>query len=181
MKLSRDRTLELTSAVLVPLFILSFIVSDRLGLLDWWFGHDEVLAIAQRFETSYADNVDRQVGRDEPGWKPILRLIRRYSNVEWSREEEPFMLSRFAAVASGKIEVGRGQIAEWTSPGTPLALLFGEPTESVPIEQLRVVGTIGDLRLWVDQSRDDIRFIVQDLALGGLALLVGAMVWLRGD
>ncbi len=79
----RVRSAELVAAVLFPTLVLGFVVAERLGFSDWWFGHDYVLEIATRFETSYAPDVDRLIGADEAGWKPLLRLISKYSTADF--------------------------------------------------------------------------------------------------
>lgn len=73
------RFLEFLLVFLLPALILGFIVTEHMGVWDSWLGLNEVERIATRFETSYAKDVDRWVDPGEPGWQPLLKLIRRYS------------------------------------------------------------------------------------------------------
>jgi hypothetical protein len=158
--------LQLASAVLIPACAIGFVVVERAGLLDYYLGHDAVLEVAARLETSYAENVDRQIGPDERAWRPLLRLIRKYSTATLPDNREPVMLARSVAIASAKLDIGQGQPAEWTAPSTPIILIYSDwPGHEVPPKEYRVVGTIGDLRAWVDRSRADLRFWIQDLSL----------------
>ena len=177
---SRGRALELVAGVVIPLLVLGFVVADRFGLSDWIFGHDSVLNVAARFETSYAKDVDRQVGSDEPAWFPLLDLIRRYSPADLPHDLEPTVFARFQAVSSGMLEMPEGEVAEWTSPATPIVLIYEVwPGQKVAKDQYRVVGSIGDLRTWVARSRADFRFLIQDIAFALLSILVGILIWRR--
>jgi hypothetical protein len=176
------RVLELVAAVLLPLIVLGFIVAERFGLSDWLFGHGYVLQVASRFETSYATDIDRQVGPDEEAWKPLLRLIRKYSTANLPADKQPMVLARNRALASGYQKIGPDIVAEWTSPATPMILIYSEwPGNTVPREDTRIVGTIGDLRSWVERSRSDFRFLVQDLLLTIIAAGVALFLWLSGN
>jgi hypothetical protein len=176
------RRLRLASAVLVPGVVLLFTVSERAGLWDWWYGHDFVIEVAERFETSHAEDVDRQVGPDERAWIPTLRLIRRYSAAELPSERAPKILARGAALASGKQPIGPGRIVEWTAPATPILLVYTERSgRQVEAEDVLVVGSIGDLRGWVDRSRNDIRFNGHDGFLGLIALLLSIVLWVSEE
>jgi hypothetical protein len=168
---------ELILGIVLPLFGLGFVVSDRLGVFDEWLGHTEVLNIANRFETSYEPGIDRQVRADEDGWRPLLRLIRRYSSATLPDNEEPIVFARAVAIVSGKIEIGDSRAAEWTSPSTPTLLIFQEwPGSMVPKDKYLIVGTIGDLRKWVEDSRRDLRFVFQDVFLSIVAVSFGALL-----
>lgn len=60
--------LQFASAIGIPLLALTFVISDRVGFFDWLLGHDVVLEVASRMETSYAGGVDRRLGQTKrPG------------------------------------------------------------------------------------------------------------------
>ena len=169
--------LQLTSAVLIPACAIGFVVTERAGALDHYFGYDSVLDVAARLETSYAENVDRQIGADERAWRPLLRLIRKYSTARLPSSREPVMLARSVAVASAKASIGPGEIAEWTAPSTPIILIYADwPGHAAPPNDYRVVGTIGDLRVWVERSRSDIRFWFQDFSIALFSLAIGGIL-----
>jgi hypothetical protein len=121
------RYLKFVAAVVLPLLYLSSIVSQRLGVWDWWFGLNEIEKVASHFETSYDPDVSRQVRESDLAWKPLLRLIRRYSIVTLPANRQPKVVACFAAITSAKIDVGQGRMAEWTAPTTPLVLLYQDP------------------------------------------------------
>jgi hypothetical protein len=161
-----------------PLLAFLFLINLHVGMVDWWFGYHHLLKVAERFETSYAPNVNRQVGPDEPAWRPLLRLIRTYSTVQLPMERQPIIITRTPAPASGNIPAGPGRIAEWTAPSTPVVLLFRELTAAGLLpEDVLIVGTIGDLRAWVDRDREWVRFIVRDVILGLLTLSLIVIAW----
>lgn len=172
------RFLQLSAAVLVPALGLLFIASERMGLWDRWLGLNEVERIATRFETSYAEDVDRWVDPGEPGWQPLLGLIRRYSGVSIPKNREPRGVARQVAILSGKIELGDGQIAEWTAPSTPILLVFSEHGKSFSMGDVVRVGAIGDLRVWCDRRRADLKFFMSDLLLGLTTIALGFVLWM---
>jgi|RhiMetdeSRZDD1v2_1073273.scaffolds.fasta_scaffold153820_6 hypothetical protein len=63
---------KFASAVGLPVLILGFIISERSGFWDRYFGLDHVLEIATRLETSYAEGVDRQPRPGQPGWDALM-------------------------------------------------------------------------------------------------------------
>ena len=135
--------LRLFASVVLPLLTIVFLVIDWSGGWDRFFGLNHVEAIAARLETSYAKNIDRQIGPDEEGWKPLLRLIEKYSNVQLPKDLEPKVLARSVAIQSAQMELGERKIVEWTAPATPIILLYETwPGNKVTPEKYRVVGTI---------------------------------------
>lgn len=175
--MTRIDGLKLAAGVVLPAAIFIFIVADRIGVLDRVAGLDHVLEVASRLETSYAE-VDRQVGPDEAAWKPLLSLIKEYSIATLPEDMKPRMLARSVAVSSARLDLGSGNFAEWTAPSTPVILIYSEwPGQTVQPDNYRVVGTIADLRIWVDRRRSDRRFMFQDIFLSLLTLVLAGIVW----
>jgi hypothetical protein len=174
------RTLELVSAVIIPFCILIFVVSQRVGFWDWWFGLNDVEKVAVNFETSYASDASHPVRPGDPSWQPLLILIRNYSHVDLPKGREPKVFARSVAISSQKMDLGDGKFAEWTAPTTPIILIYRDwPGQTVPPTDYRIVGSIADLRTWINRSKDDFRFIVQDFSLTFLSLVFAIMIWLR--
>jgi hypothetical protein len=158
---------------------IAFVFSEHLGWWDRYLGLTDVLEAAARFETSYSDGVKRVVVPGDSAWPPVLDRIRRYSPAQLPSGREPRVLARFIAVASAKIDAGPGNIAEWTAPSTPIALLYRDwPGNTIPPSDYRVVGTIGDLRAWVDKRRADLHFLGRDILISFTSVMVGLMIWL---
>src|SRR5688572_27652612 len=97
-----------TSAVIMPVMALGFVLSERLGLFDWYYGHDLALAVAARLETSYSPGVQRQFRPSDKEWEPMLRLIDKYSTAELRKDKPPRVLARSKAISSEKIEGAGG-------------------------------------------------------------------------
>lgn len=77
---------------------------------------------------------------------------------------------------SSKIDLGDGRMAEWTAPTTPIYLLYHDlPAEKGDAVQ---VGNIEDLHNWVERSKSDFRFYVQDIFLGLFSFALGAFIWI---
>src|SRR4051812_46446315 len=93
---------KFASAVVLPVLILGFIISERSGFWDRYFGLDHVLELATRLETSYAEGVERQLRPGQPGWEALLTLIRKYSPAQLPTNREPKLLARSVAVMSAK-------------------------------------------------------------------------------
>ena len=173
---------QIVSAFVLPLLAFGFVIFERCGLFDWYFGHDAVLEVESRLETSYAAGVDRQVGPDEKAWKPLLRLIQKYSTATLREDKEPKVFARYVAVASGKIDNNSKVVAEWTAPSTPIVLDYRSVPghgQTASLDEFQIVGSIGDIRLWVDRSRADLRFWVQDISLAFFSRALGLLIWTR--
>lgn len=102
------------------------VVFAILGYFDFWRhmpGNDLLDALANRLDTSYAENVSRQVRPGEPEWYPLMRGITARANIP--RDKTPVAFARSVAVVSAETTAG-----EWTAPTTPLKLLFREPGTS---------------------------------------------------
>ena len=172
------RLLKLLLAVILPLITIIFVVSEHVGLWDRFFGLTDVLEVARKFETSYAEGVKRTVRPGDPAWVPVLDLIRRYSPAELPAGREPRVFARSVAVSSAKMEAGSGQIAEWTAPSTPILLIYIDwPGNTVPPSDYRIVGTIGDLRTWVAKRQADFHFLARDVLISFTSIVVGFIVW----
>jgi hypothetical protein len=174
----KQRLVKFVSAIVLPVVYVGFVITEHAGVWDRLHGLDLVEDVAGRLETSYAEGVDRQIGPDEEAWEPLIKLIYEYSNVELPMDKEPKMVARYVAISSAKIELGKSKFAEWTAPATPIVVLYRERTgQEVSPEDVRLVGSIGDIRTWIRRSKNDFKFLVHDLFLGMFSLGIGVMVW----
>ena len=144
-------------------------------------GDNLVADVAARFDKSYAEGASNPVRPDDKEWKPLIRIISRYTNADLPRDLKPVVFARFAAISSAKVEAGDKVLAEWTAPTTPVALLYKEwPGHgSVSPEFHRVVGTIQDLHEWVRKDEADFDFLVRTIIFGLLSASVGVFLALR--
>jgi hypothetical protein len=75
--------------------------------------------------------------------------------------------------------MGPGRIAEWTAPSPPILLSYVDwPGNAVTPSDYRIVGTIGDLRVWVDKRRADFHFLARDILLSISSVVIGVLIWL---
>ena len=164
------------TSVVLPLLYLGFLVADRNGVWAHMRGLDKVELVASRFEQSYAPDASHPVSVGDPEWKPLIRLIYKYSNADFPKGREPQTVARLRATLSTEEKGPGGQIiSEWTAPSTPLLVLYRKwPGQPVPKEEICTVGTIGDLRTWISRSKDDFRFMVKDVFLVLFSFAVGA-------
>jgi hypothetical protein len=170
------RKLEFLLLVL-PLSYLVFVVTDRYGIWDRLCGLDLVEAVAARFEESYAPDAARRVVVGDREWTPLISLVYRYSNANLPKDRAPKMVARWRAFSSG-VMTGEGGavIAEWTAPTTPFAVIFN-PKPQMETGDLMAVGTLADLRDWIQRAKNDRRFWVQDVFLTLSATLLGFFVF----
>jgi hypothetical protein len=152
-----------------------FAALSYFGFWSYVRGDDLVSALADRLDTSYAE-VSRQVRPPDPEWRPLIRIITRYTRADLPRDKQPQVFARSVAVSSAKSEVG-----EWTASTTPILLLYGEwPTpgkDNLKLGQTAfIVGTIGDLHEWVRRDQADFDFFWRTLIFGALSVCVGAFL-----
>lgn len=165
--------------VLTPLLFLMFVFGEHEGIWDKWRGLDSVIAVAERFETSYENGIDRRVEKDEEAFEILLELINKYSLTTLPPHKRPTAIMRLKAIQSSKIHTGPSRIAEWTAPSTPIILIFGKIKQKMENEDVVIVGTIGDLRDWVEKCQSDLRFFVSDVAFTVVAFFVALGAWSR--
>ena len=171
--------LEFLSAAFIPFLYLTFVITEHYDVWDGPRGLDAVKRVASQMDTSYDPNVQRQFRATDPGFQETLDLIRKYTTASLQPGREPIAIVRYVAVASGKTDLGNGKFAEWTAPTTPLILLYTEPPVATSNDFI-VVGSIGDLHTWIERSKTDFRFFVQDVFLTLFSLVLGVLIWLRG-
>ncbi len=166
--------LKFISAGIMPVLYLAFVATEHYGFWDRVRGLDDVRLVAQRMNISYA-YAKRQYRPGDPEWKPTLGLIKRYTKAELPRDRQPVLIARYKAVTSAMVETAPGITAEWTAPTTPIYLAYAElPAKTNDVVQ---VGDINDLFLWIDKSKSDFRFLMQNVLLGIFSLTLGLMIW----
>jgi hypothetical protein len=119
----------------------------------------------------------RQYRPGDREWSDTVALIKRYTRAELPRDRDPLVLTRSQAIASSKLDLGRGAVAEWTAPNTPIMFLYKELPLPSGSADVIVVGDIADLFTWVDRSRTDFRFYVQNVLLAIFSLTLGVLAW----
>jgi hypothetical protein len=175
------RALDL-AVLLIPLVGVAFIALERVGLWDHVLGPDRAEEAASQFDRSYAPDASAPVRPSDPDWEPLIGLVKRYSRADLITDRSPAVIARFQALASNQIPGVGTQVplAEWTAPGTPLVLMYKNwPGASVPPEDYRIVGTIGDLHTWIERRRADLHSNVMDFILTFATLALALAAWFR--
>lgn len=165
--------LKFLAAAVMPALYLAFVVTDHYEVWDRVRGLNDVKAVAARMSISYAE-AKRQYWPRDKEWEPTLALITRYTKFQLPQGRTPVMIARYKAVASAQIEIPGGENAEWTAPTTPLVLLYSDPPKN---EDTVIVGDIGDLFVWIDKSKSDFRFLIQNVLLGIFSITLGVLIW----
>ncbi|HEX4103942.1 MAG TPA: hypothetical protein VHZ04_00485 [Candidatus Paceibacterota bacterium] len=174
-KIPLERLLNYATIVVAALSLI-FVITNHFHLWDKWRGVTLLEEASQSFNLSYAPNASAPIYPNNPEWTPLINLIKRYSNVKLLPNKDPKVIARFQAISSGQVEDGPGQYAEWTAPGTPLAILYvAWPGNSAGPGDYQVIGTIGDLQNWIIQDQNDFSFLINDIILGTLSFLIGLL------
>lgn len=160
---------------MLAVFILLF---EHFGGLDRWLEIPLLNSVATRFEQSYGPGASRPIRPHDKEWTPTIRLIREYTRTTLPRDRQPLVIARAQALLSAQEPIGKGQIVQWTAPSTPVLLLYKSwPGNKVKLsdEDARVVGTIGDLRSWINEYRNSWRFYINDLLFAVLATVTATL------
>lgn len=151
-------------------------------IFEWSGGLDRLLkiplldAVASGFELSYGPEASRPIRPSDKKWAPTIKLIREYTRTKLPTDRQPLVIARYQAVLSAQEPIGKGQFVQWTAPSTPIVVLYKKwPGNSIAPEDYRIVGTIGDLRSWINEYRDKWKFYVSDLLFAILALITAAL------
>jgi hypothetical protein len=172
------KKLKFIVAVLIPFLFIVFAISERFGLWDHLLGLDKVILVAKNFETSYAVDACKPIRSNDSAWHPLMRLIKMYSTAKLPVNEQPKVFARFVAVSSAETMAGNKIMAEWTAPSTPISLIYVNwPGNTVPPDKYRIVGTVGDIREWVERYRKDFHLLVLDVFLSLVLVLVSFILW----
>jgi hypothetical protein len=105
--------------VIISLTGVGFAALTYTGFWSHVRGDDLLIAVADRFDLSYAPDASEPVRPDDPAWKPLMRVITEYSRADLRNDKKPEVLARMAAISSAKVEAGGALVAEWTAPTTP--------------------------------------------------------------
>ncbi len=163
----------------VALSVLSviFAVLSYSGFWNRIRGDTSLIALESRINTSYSE-VSRQVRPEDREWKPLLRVILKYTTAELPKGKQPVVLVREVAVSSAKSDAG-----EWTAPTTPLILIYRpwpNPGDTLLMgkDGFRV-GTLGDFHEWIKRDQDEFDFFWRTLIFGTLSATVGVFLALN--
>jgi hypothetical protein len=173
----RKRRVEFASIVLLPIIGLAFILAEHCGLVDRMLGLDLVEEVANRFDKSYSPHASMPVYPEDAEWRPTIRLIEKYSAVKWPPGRQPQTIARMQA----KLSEQDGGGYEWTSPATPVAVLYrrwpATTGQEIPKEDWAIVGSIGELHGWVQRSKNSIHFLFSDCFITAMAAILGFWLW----
>lgn len=151
-----------------------FAVLSYFGFWSYVRGDDLLSDLADRLDTSYA-NVTRQVRPGEPEWRPLVRVIMRYTHANLPKDQTPVVFGRSAAVSSVRTDEG-----EWTAPTTPIVLLYREIVPgAAPLQKEKdfwLVGTLGDFHDWIRRDQADFDFLWRTVIFGALSACVAAFL-----
>jgi hypothetical protein len=142
--------------------------------------------VAERFERSVGPDDALPVRVGDREFDPLIALIKRYSLTKLAADKTPHVVVRMQAKVYDAQPLGQsGQLAQWTSPATPIFVMYYDwpnvkfPGGTVPTDEYVVIGTLGDLHEWIHRSHEDLHFEVVDLLLVGFVpLMVGLYAYL---
>lgn len=180
--LARSRVVSIArwSGVAVSIMSVAFAIMTYLGVWNYLRGDILVSDVAVRFDKSYSEGASMPVKRGDKEWKPLIRIITKYTHTQIPHDREPLVFARFRAVLSDKTEVGGKVFAEWTAPTTPVALLYKEwPGQELEPADYRIVGTIQDLHEWIRNDEADFDFLTRTIIFGLLSACVGTFLALH--
>jgi hypothetical protein len=168
--------LALGRLVIMPVLFILFAVTDHYGVWDTLRGLNNVEAVAKRMNLSYQE-AQRQYRPGDKEWSDTVALIKRYTKADIPLGRDPLVLTRSQAIASSKLDLGGGISAEWTAPNTPIMFLYKELPLPSGSPDVVVVGDIADLFTWVDKSKTDFRFYIQNVLLAIFSVTLGIFAW----
>jgi len=156
------------SAVAVVFALLSYY-----GFWSYIRGSDMLNALADRLDTSYAVNVSRQVRPVDPEWRPLIRIIKKYTRADLLKDKAPVVFARSQAITSAVTNAG-----EWTAPATPVMLMYREwpapgTGDFIKGKDFVTIGTLGDIHDWIKKDESDFDFFWRTLIFGSLSLCIG--------
>src|ERR1700692_3267082 len=165
--------------LLLPLALyLAFIIPEKTGYWDRWTGLDLVEEVADRFDRSTGPDDAVPVRLGDKEFEPLIHVIKSYSVAKFADDKVPHVIVRLQAKVYDTQSLGDGKTAQWTSPATPIAIMFYDwpnarfPGGAIPPDQFTVIGTLGNLHEWISRSREDRHFLIVDLLLVGFVPLV---------
>jgi hypothetical protein len=172
------RVVELAATVILPFVVITFSVLDHNGTIDRWRGIDLVEEVANRFSLSYADNASAPVYPTDPAWKPTIALIEKYSKIKLRADKTPQTIARVQDPNAKQYAAG----FEWTVPATPIAVLYqhwpGNTGKTLALhENFELVGSIGQLQSWIERSKSDFHFLLNDIFLAAMAAILALWQW----
>lgn len=153
--------------------VLIFSILEHYGFWNSVRCTNTLLHYNSRIQTSYAE-VKRIITPNDSEWKCVLSLIQEFSPVNLPSDKKPLVIARFVATQSFKQTIGpENTIAEWTTPSTPLAVLYKPfPGNELKPEDFTIIGSIGDFESWIDKDKSNFNFKAQNYIFGILSLII---------
>lgn len=159
-------------ASVIALAILTFV---NLGGLDYLLNVSLLETVASNFNSSYSD-AKRILKPGDSEWGPTLKLITDSTTAHLPNNKMPMVIARDVAIQSSKQDLGNGHLAEWTAPSTPLMVLYKDwPGNTLTLDDYKIVGTIGDLKAWIEQYRNRWKFYITDLLFALLSVVTATL------
>jgi len=169
---------------IIPILTLGFSVFEKTPLYSWLIKVQGIeSSINKRLITQYGDPhrliIDRQHNIKE--FDNLWKLVLKYSEAELSKNS-PKLISRVAVENSSYVIIPqKGKVILIPDSAPVLALYCTE-------QQVRngeckgansvMIGTVGDIKKWLEKKRQGIRSIV-DLLISIVSVLLGVMLELR--
>ncbi len=168
----------------IPILTLGFNVFEKTPLYSWLFSiHGVESAITKRLTTQYGDShrliIDRQRNKEE--FNDLWKLILKNSDAKISRNS-PKVISRVAIENGAYVTIPqKGKVILIPDSAPILALYCTEQQilrDECKGEDSLMIGTVGDIKQWLEKKRQTIRSTV-DLLLSVVSILFGLVLELR--
>src|SRR6267378_1702217 len=75
--------------IIVSVLSLLFVITDHFHYWDKWRGITLLEETSDNFDLSYARDASTPVFPNDPHWKPLLKLIAKYSRVKLYEDRQP--------------------------------------------------------------------------------------------
>jgi hypothetical protein len=184
-----NKKIRISITLLVPILSLFYAIGDHNNWWDKLSGRTAALGGVQRLASprNYPDII---VFDDEAEFKDLFSYI-----ISFTYNKEVIDLYRKGILPTAILRVGgtlKPDVGDnlpdgWPNPkfapaSSPIgfAYNFSKPPGSLDSGKLKPVGSLGDLRQWINDSRNRERFIVTSVLMGVLSLIIAFLDLSKG-
>lgn len=171
--------LKVLLILVIPAILLGYNIFEGSPLYKRLIGTLQIdKALKTKFLTQYGEHGILILGRESGGdeFKFVWNLIRSNSEANLPPKEEPYWISRLAIENGAAVTLPTGKKVVLIPESSPLFVFFcSNPIEDCPKDQVIQVGTIRDLRVWVKDKENSVRFSF-DVIVSLISIVVGMLM-----
>ena len=173
----KKRWVDGSTQIVLPILVVLTVIAEHCATFDWLQGLDQVAKVADRFDHTNAPDANVPVYPNDAEWKPMIEFIKKFSTVKLRADKQPLTIARKQTSAW----TSEGDFDKSVAPSAPIFVFYrhwsyGEGTHKDE-EDHTEIGTVGDLHNWIERSKTNRHFLINDVLLALMPIILSFWLW----